>query len=330
MYTLTRMQWASPLDVGIAAYLRRQRMFTLGWGDEELLSKLDTQTFFDAPPAVLELSVNAERVRSVRYRGHKRELIVQDITFTSPFAALPASVLRAHLRVLKSPGNRALVVILAGSREEGYRLRESIYGSLVFRGIDVALLENPFYGLRRPVEQHGGNVRTVSEHVLLNLAMVEEGRALVEHFAASYEKVAVAGYSMGGFMAGLVGATTPRAIAIAACAAGASPAPTYTKQFLSWSIDYTALGQGARERLERVFSRADLTNYAPPVAANAAVIVGCSRDGYVAPSQVRALHDHWPGSELRWVRTGHVSALFTERRALRKAIRDALDRLGGH
>lgn len=310
-----------PLDVGVAALLRGQRMFAGGWGDEQLIERLETQPLFDKTPAVLELEWKRERT----IKG----VSVRDGVFASPLTDLPPTVVRAHVRLLSRPGNKRVVIVLAGSREEGYKLRQAIYGKLVHRGIDVALLENPFYGLRRPPEQHGASVRTVSEHVLLNLAMIEEGRGLVRLFADRYERVCVAGYSMGGFMAGLVAASLDKPVAAAIFAAGASPSPTFTTQVLSWSVDYKALG-GRREavtRIQRIFDHANLTAFPAPVAPHAAIIVGSSFDAYVPHSETEALHAHWPGSELRWVSSGHISALFTARRALRKAVREALDRL---
>ena len=319
------MHFAHPLDLGVAALLRSQRMFSGGWGNEDVLARLANQPLFDEVPHVIDLQwLSAKNVRTRRGKLH-----VRDGVFSSPITDLPETVVQAHLRLLSRPGNKRVVLVLAGSREEGFGLRQAIYGKLVFRGIDVALLENPFYGLRRPPEQSGASVRTVSDHVLLNLAMIEEGRALVGWLARQkYERVCVAGYSMGGFMAGIIAASLEQPLAVAACAAGASPAPTFTTQVLSWSVDYKALGgKSAHDRIQRIFERANLTAYPPPVAPHAAVILGCKHDAYVPPSETLTLHQHWPGSELRWVRGGHISTLFTERRALRRAVIDALDRL---
>ncbi|MBC7793157.1 MAG: alpha/beta hydrolase family protein [Clostridia bacterium] len=319
------MTWTHPLDYGIAALLRGQRMFGQGWGDEGLLARLENQPLFDQKPP----QIDVQWMRSEALSTKRGPALTRDGVFVSPLTDLPEAVVQAHVRLLSQPGNTRVALILAGSREEGFRLRESIYRRLVFRGIDVALLENPFYGLRRPPEQRGALLRTVSEHVLLNLAMIEEARGLVGWFERQgYERICVAGYSMGGFMAGLVAASLDKPIAVAACAAGASPTPTFTTQILSWSVNYTTLGgKSAAARIGQIFDRANLKHYPVPVAPQAAVILGCSHDGYVPKSETEALHAHWPGSELRWVHSGHIAALFTERRALRGAVFDALDRL---
>jgi pimeloyl-ACP methyl ester carboxylesterase len=57
------------------------------------------------------------------------------------------------------------------------------------------------------------------------------------------------------------------------------------------------------------------------------VVVRTSQDGYVPPSAVQALSDHWPGSELRIVRGGHATAIWYRKDQLTDAIVDSFNRL---
>jgi pimeloyl-ACP methyl ester carboxylesterase len=222
-------------------------------------------------------------------------------------------------------------VILAASRDEGYKMRERIFGALLDQGLDLYLLENPFYGRRRTTPW--ASLATFSDHVLMNLGMVWEARALVEYLRNSYQKLAVAGYSMGGHMAAITAAVCPFPLACAALATGASAAPIYTQGLLSWSIDLAALAgetgvqSEANERLRRLIETADLTRHAPPLRSDAAVLMGCARDGYIQRTEIQRLHEHWPGSELRWLRAGHVTAVISGRSFLRGAVADATERL---
>ena len=61
--------------------------------------------------------------------------------------------------------------------------------------------------------------------------------------------------------------------------------------------------------------------------SDAAVIAGCKRDGYVLRSETERLHQHWPGSTLRWIPAGHFSALVSSRRALCDCVADAVEKL---
>ncbi|WP_375759814.1 alpha/beta hydrolase family protein [Corallococcus exercitus] len=89
----------------------------------------------------------------------------RDGTFTSPLPHLTPPVQTAHVRWLSAERTRgrAACVVLAASREEGFALRERLYTPLVREGIDLFLLENPYYGVRRPPGQKGGALRTVSD-----------------------------------------------------------------------------------------------------------------------------------------------------------------------
>ena len=50
-------------------------------------------------------------------------------------------------------------------------------------------------------------------------------------------------------------------------------------------------------------------------------------DGYVPDHSVLKLQKAWPGSEVRWVRGGHVSSFILHNKTFQKAIIDGLDRL---
>lgn len=64
-----------------------------------------------------------------------------------------------------------------------------------------------------------------------------------------------------------------------------------------------------------------------PKQPSAAVIVGALEDAYVTRESIRELAGHWPGSEVRWVPGGHVSAFLLQQPAFRTAIADSLQRL---
>ncbi len=314
---------AHPLDLLIALASRWSKLFSQGWGDESLLATLSSRVTYHDPPSSISITwgPTCERAGVMRRDG----------AFSSPLSLLPKEASTAHVRAWTSTGNSAAAVILAASRDEGYQVRERVFGPLIQRGIDLYFMENPFYGLRRT---HGGpSLITVSDHGLMVLGMVLEGRALLEHLRERYAKVAVAGYSMGGHMAAITAAVSPFPLACAALAAGASASSVYTSGLLSWSVDFTGLGGGAtqraaaRERLQHLFAVANVTCFPAPMRADAAVISGCKRDGYVLRSETERLHQHWPGSTLRWIPAGHFSALVSSRRALCDCVADAIGKL---
>ena len=312
-----------PLDVIAASLTCWQKLFSQGWGDEMLLSHLVQHASFAQPlaPICVDWSGAAGRDGKIQCDG----------TFKSPLDLLPVEARTVHVRAWSKTGNTAACVILAASRDEGYKTRERVFGSLVSRGLDLYLLENPFYGRRRT--SSSASLATFSDHVLMNLGSVWEARSLLEYLRGFYERLTVTGYSMGGHMAALTAAVSPFPVACAALATGASAAPIYTKGLLSWSVNLHALtvkpGRqvAARDRLQLLIEVADVTRHAPPIRSDAALLVGCIRDGYVLADEVERLHKHWPGSTLRWLPAGHVTGLVFFGAALSDAVADATAQL---
>jgi hypothetical protein len=311
------------VDLVVAALSRRSKIFSTGWGDEAVLTDLSGQASpNDAlDPIAITWSIPARRNRASTRDGE----------FPSPLTRLPSEARTVHLRSLTREGNRNACVILAGSHDEGYGIRERVFGSLVERGIDLYLLENPYYGVRRI--PGGISALKVSDQALMALGMVLEARAVLEFLRPQYTNLAAAGYSMGGHMAAITAAVTPFPVACAALATGASASTIYTRGLMSWCVDFDSLAEeptqraDAQERLHRFFDAADITNYPVPLRVDASIILGCSRDGYVLRSETERLHQHWSGSTLRWLNAGHFSALVTSRKTLCECLSDAIAKL---
>jgi hypothetical protein len=89
---------------------------------------------------------------------------------------------------------------------------------------------------------------------------------------------------------------------------------------------------GGRKRAKRYFEEClapvQLDRFDPPMAPDAAILVSARGDGFIPASEAQALHDHWPGSELRWLDTFHVAAGVMHSRAYHSAIEDAFANLG--
>lgn len=314
---------AHVVDLVVAALSRRSKMFSTGWGDEAVLDGLGGQV--SPNDAVHPIAVTWKTTRQ------RNKAAIRDGEFPSPLAKLPAEAQTVHLRAWTREENRNACVILAGSHDEGYGIRERVFGSLVDRGIDLYFLENPYYGVRRI--PGGISALKVSDQALMALGMVLEARALLGSLRPQYTNLAAAGYSMGGHMAAITAAVTPFPIACAALATGASASTIYTRGLMSWCVDFDSLAEepaqraDAQERLHRFFDAADITNYPVPIRVDASIILGCTRDGYVLRSETERFHHHWEGSTLRWLNAGHFSALVTSRKTLCDCLSDAIEKL---
>lgn len=317
-----------PLDRLLGLLVPRRSLFRDGWGDGDLLGALDLAGLA-APPSPAEVAWGAAR----REGG----LLVQDGRFESPERRLPPAVRGARVRRLRpaAGGPRGTVLLLAASGDQGYAARTLLARPLVARGLTALLLENPYYGSRRPPGQRGFAVRTVADFALMAFAAVTEAKALLAAARAEGAgPVGVAGYSMGGNLAAVVAAALPFEVAAVPMAPSATPAPVFTEGVLRACPDLAALandgegGEAARARLRAFLAAFDATRLPAPRAPRAAIVVGTRADGFVPPSEMSRLAAHW-GCELRWLDAGHATAYVLRRAALRGAVVDAMGRLAG-
>jgi hypothetical protein len=245
-------------------------------------------------------------------------------SFDSPERRLPSGR-RARVRLLEPerPADAA-VLLMASSGDQGFAARETFVAPLVRRGLAALLLENPFYGNRRPVGQAGSAVQTVSDLALMAFAAVREGRALLAWLSGRHARVGVAGYSMGGQMAAMIAAASPSPLAVAALAPSANPATVFVRGYLRHAVDLDALGgPEARTLLDARLRRFDVRALPPPPRGSSMVVVAGRRDGIVEPADPVAIAEHW-GADLRWLEAGHVSAVLFHAEALRRAVWDVL------
>ncbi|KYF75553.1 hypothetical protein BE17_16360 [Sorangium cellulosum] len=314
----------------------RRRLFTEGFGDAAQIAARVSDAWFATPPQPIAVSWAAPP----RVVGHHARHAVRHGTFRSPAAGLPEASRIAHMcelspRVRRPAPDQPMYVMLAASGDEGFATRARLLGPMVeSTGIGVLLLENPFYGLRRPPGQRGTALRTFADLMLMSLGMVAEGQALLAWLAANgHTQLGVTGFSMGAAVAALVAARWPKPLAAAILCAGRSAVPVFTRDLLSRSVEFERLGRGAggaeeaRRRVREYVAVLDMDRHPLPQCPSAAVIVGARHDGYVVPDEVERLHALWKGSELRWLPTGHAGALVKHGETLRWAAVEAMARL---
>lgn len=297
----------------------RMRFFSGGWGDLENVEDLEVTGLTDPEP--LAVSWSRPRVTNA--------ISVQDGTFPSPVEGLAHHSQQGHARRVEPlDGTDRIVVLMAAWNDHGYQTRTAIAVRLARRGIGTVILENPFYGLRRPDPERDQPIHTVADFVRMGNGAVHEARGMLTTLR-SEGALGISGYSMGGNMAAIVSASMPFPVATAALAASHSPGPVYLDGVLRNGIEWDALGgeEEARGRLARLLYRASALRMDPPPHVARAVIVGATRDGFVPPRATTALHEHWPGSELRWVDAGHATLLWRHKNELADAISRSFDRL---
>jgi len=311
----------------------RARLFADGFGDLDRLDALVERVHGYAPRAAPAIELSWDEPERRDSRG---AAIVRRGRFDSPARAiLPVESATAFVEWWRPVVERArprTCVLLAATGEEGFSLRRRLAAALVREGIGALLLENPFYGRRRPAGQLLALLRTVTEQFAMNTATVDEAHALLGWLGERGHRVGVTGYSQGGMMAAFAAALTTRPVAAIPRACGAAAAAIFTEDALSRRFDWDRLAQsfGDRELARRHFARClepiDACRFPPPRAPEAAILVASRHDRFIRLADVEALHHHWRGSELRWMPAGHLTGAVLHGGMQLRAMLDAFER----
>ncbi|MDP2309971.1 MAG: alpha/beta hydrolase family protein [Pseudomonadota bacterium] len=319
-------------DRMLARFLALRPWYSEGWGDEgairEILGLLE-RDFAPVMPAIT--------LRKGGWGGAYVQL-VGELPSPAPIAQhQPASSRTARFelwlpRGKRTPAGVPMAVFLAATGEEGYASRRRLALPLVASGIGALILENPYYGSRRGPGQRGFVLPRLLDQVVMSGSTILEAIVLLQWLEAEgASSIAVTGYSLGGFMSSTVAALHQRPLAVIPVAAGASAAPGFLTGALRSAVAWGALPAASRAdaelRLSELFTTVAATRLPLPLRPDAAILVGATDDQIVPEAQVRALHAHWLGSELRWVRGGHAGGMLLGGPAVRLAITDALRRL---
>jgi hypothetical protein len=321
-------------DHALTYALKLGLLYKSGFGDRALLERIVTsiETFSPARPA-------GEVV--MRYAGPAKSVCGGDVrlaTFASPAPTpMPAECRTARVQIWNSSArdsSGAMCILLASTGDEGFRWREGLARRLLAEGIGSIILENPFYGARRPRGQRGPILRTVVDQFAMNTAMVDEARALLGWIRDTGRIAGVTGYSQGGFMAAFAAAFVDFPVVVVPRAAGTQAAPVLTEWALRRAVHWPSLAREsggvaeARAELARHLSVVDLTRFPAPVAPELATVLVARHDRVFPEHTGRALHRHWPGSELVVSNAGHVTSALLNEAAHARAVVETFRRAG--
>lgn len=306
------MRWLDTLYVRLAP---RARVFELGWGELPLVAGLD--------PSLRAREPDPAAIRWTRARVHGR-LAIREGELESPDDSLPVETRLARVLLLspREGGARGLVVGLAAWGDETFAARRRLLARALDGGLAVLLLENPFYGRRRRVGQTGPRLLYASDFFAMGRATVLEARALLAWARTHYERVGVAGFSMGAQLAGMTAALVPWPVRAVLVASALSPARVFFDGPLRADVARAPLGEGGLERLRDAMERLSLLELPPPHAPALARLVGTRGDAIVPPADTGAIARHW-GAPVRWIDDGHVSAVLLRPHAMGQAVLDA-------
>lgn len=354
------------------------KFFTKGWGDPETLTKIIRFRKLLSKRNVAAAYIDRNHPIKLTSETSGDGVTVLEGQFTSPLAnhlpeVCPKKVETAYFQAVipKSWSNdntllKPLVLQFAGTGDHFFWRRRKLMALPLARehSIGSIILENPYYGLRKPPDQLRSSLKYVSDLFVMGGCLIMEGQVLM-HWAEKqgWGPLCCHGISMGGHMASLAAAAWPKPVALVPCLAGTSASQTFCKGVMSRAINWNQLKEqfesGSLYRTEVLgllespeytpsnpyfveertrdsvhFMRwlmdecTHLGNYPQPVDPELVELVVAEYDAYQPRQGVTPIHQLWAGCrEPRVIKEGHIKSYLLYQHEFRKAILDTLERM---
>lgn len=251
----------SLLKSGNADYVVRSaitnisKFFSKGWGDPDLMQRICAfqHVVLDKRKFVRDVYGTLEKTDIKLSKGKKvnSSMTLYTGEFISPLnkfipRALPKECEKAGFQLV-IPNNwkshKPVTIHLAGTGDHFFWRRRLLMASpLAKDGIASIILENPFYGRRKPKGQNASAVNYVSDIFTMGAALLVESVVLM--FLCQrlgLGPLGITGISMGGHMASVAASGWFEPISIVPCLSYTSAAPCFTEGVLSQAIDWQVL-----------------------------------------------------------------------------------------
>ncbi|CAB3410763.1 unnamed protein product [Caenorhabditis bovis] len=314
---------------------------------------------------VLELRPNIHIAKEIVKDGVR----MVDGYFTSPHALLfpqtmPGNVARAHFRAYLPIVPGPLCIHLAGTGDHSYFRRSYLLvDDLLKDGIGAILIQNPFYGDRKPPHQFRSSLENVSDLFVMGAALIAECNYMLSWVESrGYGPFAISGVSMGGFMAQLAGSNTKHAIGIVPILSWTTASPSYTKGAIAPAVNFKALQKQLEDPhyieklksipnvdwVDRMYQMTEnngdslainmmrilmdyftsLENFPTPIDTSLCHVFLADQDMYVLRDDGTPTYKQvWPECTVEMMEGyGHVSAYFLKHQTWRRTIQKLLNR----
>ncbi|XP_073093155.1 protein ABHD18 isoform X2 [Manis javanica] len=139
---------------------------------------------------------------------------------------------------------RPVCIHLAGTGDHHYWRRRTLMARPMIKEARMAslLLENPYYGCRKPKDQIRSSLKNVSDLFVMGGALVLESAALLHWLEREgYGPLGMTGISMGGHMASLAVSNWPKPMPLIPCLSWSTASGVFTTGVLSKSINWREL-----------------------------------------------------------------------------------------
>ncbi|XP_046833640.1 protein ABHD18 isoform X1 [Vespa crabro] len=230
------------------------KFFTKGWGNPQNLKRIfefrkviaNRETCYNLIPRNYPINITKDEQWS--------DCHIIEGSFTSPFdlylsGMMPEKTKTAYFQVILPRGwdsykVKPICLHLAGTGDHFFWRRRNLIAKPLLKesGIASILLENPFYGLRKPKNQIRSSLHNVSDIFIMGGCLIMESIVLLNWCEQQgFGPLGLTGLSMGGHMASLAATNWPKPIALVPCLSWSTASPVFTEGVMSASINWNLL-----------------------------------------------------------------------------------------
>lgn len=230
------------------------KFFTKGWGSPQNLKRIFQFRKVVANRDVCYNLIPRDYPINITKDEEWSDCHVIEGWFKSPFekhlpGIMPDETINAHFQLIlprkwSSHKTKPVCLHLAGTGDHFFWRRRNLIAKPLLKesGIASILLENPFYGLRKPRDQIRSSLHNVCDIFIMGGCLIMESIVLLNWCEQQgFGPLGLTGLSMGGHMASLAATNWPKPIPLVPCLSWSTASPVFTQGVMSASINWTLL-----------------------------------------------------------------------------------------
>ncbi|HKB07725.1 MAG TPA: hypothetical protein VKF61_05540, partial [Candidatus Polarisedimenticolia bacterium] len=232
-------------------------------------------------------------------------------------------------RFYRNTGSASAPVVLIshGWAHRTIKTIEHLYvRPFVRAGFSVAFVAHPLHFERTPPGSYSGEL-VVSADVVLTVEAFRQG--VIDMIGAAswlraegHGTIGLFGYSLGGYLAGIMAAVRDDWAFAVLGGAGDSPVSPILDTPLGRNLreDLEACGMLDREKLRRAWKVISPAAFRPRIPKERILLIAGRYDRIMLPASVRRLWRAWGRPPIRWMNRGHYALLATNRGLMSHAL----------
>lgn len=232
------------------------RLYQKGWGSfKELFKIVEYRRKWVGKKETCLNLVNSDYPIEIEKEYKFKDHTIYDCSFLSPFTQcisdlMPPEIHKAKFQFIVpkdfKSSNKPVVLHYGGTGDQYYWRRRALVAKPLLNEYSYAsiILENPYYGYRKPKEQDRTNLLHVKDLFIMGGCLMTETIALLKWCEKlGYGPFALTGLSMGGHMASLGATVWPKPVALVPCLSWTSASGVFTRGVMSCAINWKLLEQ---------------------------------------------------------------------------------------